>query len=137
MIAVAQNHCCQVFAEARVDGEMIVERILLGIPAVERFIDHHHAQAVARIEHGACLRIMGSTNEIEPSLLHQAHLAYLGSIECHCAQNAIVVVHACSIDERRLSVEQESSRGIVAEGAHTMLHGQFTHLDVVEFRIGR
>ena len=46
-------------------------------------------------------------------------------------------MHTGTIDEGRLTVEDETVCRVVGEGANSMFYREFTDLDVIELRIGR
>ena len=56
---------------------------------------------------------MTGADKIETSLLHLTNLSYLGSVEGHRPQYAVVVVYAGTIDKQRLAVEHKTLLGIV------------------------
>ena len=104
MVTVAEYHGFEIFLVAGVYGKMIVILGLLSIPAVKSFIYDHHTQAVASIEHGSCLWVVGSTDQIESCFFHQSYLADFCSVECHGANHSIVMVDTSSIDKGRLAI---------------------------------
>ena len=92
--------------------------ILLRAPTVESLVDDQHTQRVAGIEEGPRGGVVRGTDEVEASLLHQPHLADLSIVEGHRPKDAVVVMHAGSVDKQRLAIEHETLLSIERKGAN-------------------
>ena len=120
MVAVAQNHCVNILAIARVDEGGVVVLQLGRAPTVEGFTDNQHAQRVASIEERTRGGIVRGTDEVETSLLHQSHFANLCSVEGSCSEYTVVVMHAGTVQEHRLTIEHKAFLSIERERADSV-----------------
>ena len=123
MVAVALHHSLYVLAITRVDERRVIVGSLLCTPAVEGLVDDQHTDGVAGVEEGTRRRIMAGADEVETSLLHQLHFADFSSIEGHCPQHAVVVMHTGSINQNRFAVKHKSLLGRILDSANTVSDG--------------
>ncbi len=97
MIAIAQDHGLQVALPPFLEVEVIILSFLRILPAVKRFIDHHHADAIACVEEVARRRIVAGANRIKTIRLQDFHPALLGPRNTRSAEHAVVVVYASTL----------------------------------------
>ena len=76
MIAVAAEFRAPVLLVPVVEQQMIIVLRLAVFPAVERFVHHHHAQAVAQIEQFRRGRIVAGADGVAAHFLQDLNLPF-------------------------------------------------------------
>ena len=66
---------------------------------------------------------MTGADEVEPRLLHLAHLADLCIVEGHGTQHTVVVVYAGTVDKQGLAIKHKTLFGRILNGADSVCNG--------------
>ena len=119
MIAVAQHHCRDVVLPAGVDKGRVVVGILAVAPAVECFVDHEEAYAVAGVEECLGRQVVRCAHGVEPGFFHKRGFAYLGAVVSGGSEDAVVVVEATAVEYYGAAVERESVSAVLADAAES------------------
>ena len=108
MVAITKYHRIEIPLPPFLEIEMVVLWILFVLPAIESFVEHHHAKAVARVEKRGRRWIVAGANCIESICLHQLNPAFLGAVDCRRSQHAIVMVQAAAFQLENLTVNAKA-----------------------------
>ena len=108
MIAVAAEFRAPVLFVPVVEQQVIIVLRLAAFPAVERFVHHHHAQAVAQIEQFRRGRIVAGADGVAAHFLQDLNLPLQRAGVDGRAERAEVVMVANAVERHALAVQQKS-----------------------------
>ena len=108
MISIAEHHRVDIALPPLFEIPVIVFRILGSFPHVERLIDYHHAETVARGQERGRRRIVAATDGVKTIRLHQFDPALFGPINRNRTQHSVVMVQATALQLERLAVDAKT-----------------------------
>ena len=108
MVAIPVEHAVQVALPPVVEAGVIVAGIFAHAPAVEGFVDDEHPEPVAGIQERGRGRIVRAADRVEAAGLEDFDLACLGAVVSRRSHHAVIVVDAATLEQHRLSIEQEA-----------------------------
>jgi hypothetical protein len=108
MIAVAAKFRAPVFFMPVVPQQVIIVPLLAVFPAVERFVHHHHAQAVAQIEQLRRGRIVAGADGVAAHGLQDFNLPFQRAGVDGRAERAEVVMVANAVQRHASAVQKKS-----------------------------
>ena len=112
MVAVAEHHRREIALPVVPEELCVVVHVLGQLPHIGEFVHHQQAQLVAGVQEMAGRRIVGAAHGVEAGVLELAHAAVFRRAVGLGAEQAVVMVHAASLEEQRFTVELKPFRGV-------------------------